>query len=63
MKSRYYQIRIKDCDKLKTTFKTKGGLFERLVMSFGLINDPGTFMISSEFLKLFFGKDKFEEGF
>jgi hypothetical protein len=43
VKDGYNNIRIKEGDEHKAAFKTKYGLWELLVMFFGLKNSPATF--------------------
>jgi hypothetical protein len=44
LRSRYHQIKIHSKDVPKTAFSMRYGLYEYLVMSFGLTNEPTHFM-------------------
>ena len=44
LRSGYYQLRVKEVDVPKTTFRTRYGHYDFLVMLFGLTNAPAAFM-------------------
>jgi hypothetical protein len=44
LQSRYHQLKIRECDIPKTAFILRYGLYDYMVMSFGLTNAPAYFM-------------------